>query len=195
MSELEQPAPERQPAQGQAPSIIRRRALLRGLGASSVAVAGAATPLTARATYSGNYCRHPTTQKCHQATVSGCQSVIMSLAPNNPNDCKGHKCSHYSTPSNWPTGCNNGYNRNFDCNTKFYLVFECQWTTMRNRTLLDLCTNYPTSDEAHFACAIANAKKRSPFPYTQKQVVDYHNSTDLKIPARDFFSTFMETLT
>lgn len=172
--------------------VSRRRTLLRSLAAAG-GVAGSGLPLSAHAYFSGKYCTHPYTGKNHQATVSGCQSVILSLKTGNTNLVKGHNCQHYKTQSNWPTGCSNGYGLNFTSETSFAKVFRCPTTNYRNQSLRWLCINRPTSDEAHWAAAIANAKKRSPFSYTQKEVVDFYNGSRYAA-ALGFFKDFCETL-
>jgi hypothetical protein len=116
----------------------------------------------------------------------------MSMQAGNPNWVRGHKCSHYGIKANWPVGCNNGY-QGYDKDTQFYKVFRCYSGGNRSRSLLWLCHNKPTSQEAHWACAIANAKKRSPyFAYSQKEVVEFYNGSSADA-ALQFFSTFCES--
>lgn len=169
----------------------RRRLVLRSLNAAGVVAAGA-LPTHAHAYFSGKYCIHPYTGKNHQATVSGCHSVILSLKTGNTNVVKGHRCQHYKTKSNWPAGCNNGYGLSFTPDSRFCDVFRCDTANYRNRSLLWLCVNRPNSDEAHWATAVANAKKRTPFAYTQKEVVDFYKSSRYSA-ALTFFKDFCET--
>jgi hypothetical protein len=70
-----------------------------------------------------------------------------------------------------------------------------------NKSLPDLCKNYSSSPEAHWATALGNANKLknpiqgAPFPYSQREVVDFFNTTDLikRTAAYTFFRDYMQT--
>jgi hypothetical protein len=64
--------------------------------------------------------------------------------------------------------------------------------------MLVLCTTYQTSQEAHWATALANANKLAmpvtgaAFPYTPGQVVGYYQNAGMRASAYAFFKDYCE---
>jgi hypothetical protein len=191
-------------------SIARRREILKRIGRTSLVAGAAASPLAALAGGSGpSWCRHPVdVTKCVHASISGMASIVLSAQASN--EVQSKKCSHYSNSSNWPSTCSNG-TKAITCNSRFKTAFNCPSGSfdskgvatgkagcLLDKTLLDLCTNYSGSNEAHWACALGNANKLAlpvtgaPFPYTPAQVVGHYQDGTLRPTAYTFYTTFCE---
>lgn len=192
-------------------SSARRREVLRGLGQTSVA-AGLAAPVAAFAGSARSWCRSPVDQtKSVQASISGMGSILLSAQANA--EVLSKKVSYYASKPNWSGTCS-GRSGAITCDTPFKKAFGCgrgavdsqtrplsdTKNCLLNKTLLDLCTNYSSTPEAHWACALGNANKLAvpvtgaKFPYTPLQVTSYYLSGDLalKSSAYTFFSQYCE---
>ena len=120
------------------------------------------------------------------------------------------RCSHYSSSGNWPSNCNNG-STTITCNSTFATAFGCpggssdssgtvkgQPGCRLDKTLLQLCTSYSTSQEAHWATALGNANKLAvpamgaAFPYSQGQVVGHYQDVAQRSSAYSFYTTYCE---
>lgn len=192
-------------------STARRREVLRRIGQTTL-VAGVASPAAALASGGRAWCRHPVdTNRCVQASISGMGSTMLSAQASD--ELCAYKVSHYSDKSRWPSTCT-GASGTISGDTRFKYAFGCSDGALDsqgrstsddsgcllNKKLADLCKDYPSSPEAHWACALANANKLSapatgaPFPYTPQQVAGYYLSSDLiqKNAAYTFFSQYCE---
>jgi len=183
-------------------SIEQRREALRRVGRAAAA-AGAASPMAALAGDDRKWtCNPPKTKKVH-ATISGCKSVLLSGQPGN--QCYGKSCSYYKYTSNIPAGCKTTSGRA----KKFKEIFAC--ATLKDsqgkvsgqpgcyfdKRIDDLCANFASTKEAHWAVAYCNSKalwsatdSMSKFPYSPAQVQNYWTNQDLN--AYCFFTDYME---
>lgn len=177
-------------------SIERRREALRRIGRTGAA-AGAATPLAALATGGRQWVRHKTntTKKVH-ASVSGCNSVVMSAQPTK--ETYGKPCGSYDSSWKIPTAC--GGDKRFD------LCFDCGGKDSNGvsngaagclfqKTISQLCKYHPNSFETAWATAYCNAGAFYPsckFPYSMSQVRGlWAADTTTRTSAYSFFKTFM----
>ena len=182
-------------------SPARRREVLRTLGKASAA-AGAAGPLSALAGGSGRpWCyKDKTYTTCTQASISGAGSVIQSVAPGStPHG--GKPCSHYGNSGNVPSACSGKkFKEMISCSGKDSKGVDISKSScLFNKTADYICTNAPTSVEAHWITAYCNATARysatpslSNFPYSAAQVNGYYNDINKKAAAYAFFTTYME---
>lgn len=165
-------------------AVARRRMLLKGAG-KGVAVMAATVPIQTLAgqsllTFDGK----------HQCSVSGMQSGVHSATPTNTPVCGGYSISYWknnaATAGIWPINSTTRYSPTL---TKITLT--------GNPTMLEVLTNFATSDEAHWVCAYLNALKVVfNFPYTSSQVQAYNGSSGATYTnALAFFTNFMETHT
>lgn len=177
-------------------SLARRRALLRGLGKGSAALA-LVVPIQTLAvtTIVGG------TKLC---TVSGVQSHVGSHPLGTVTTCQGNSPTYFQTLANWP-----GYNpstkvasftvgnSSLTNNSKFSDVFTGGGGTQLDKVLTN--NTPPTSDNAVWVTALLNAVKNTSgfnFPYTPLEVVAFYTNVDplKKQQALDFFRGYMQTV-
>ena len=177
-------------------SLARRRALLRGLGKGSAALA-LVVPIQTLAvtTIVGG------TKLC---TVSGVQSHVGSHPLGTVTTCQGNSPTYFQTLANWP-----GYtlspppthasftvgNSLLTNSSKFSDVFTGGVGTPLDKVL----ANTATSDNAVWVTALLNALKNRAgfnFPYTPSEVVAFYTNVDplKKKQALDFFRGYMQTV-
>jgi hypothetical protein len=192
-----------QTAEASSTSLQRRRALFKGLFGGAAA---AAVPLKAQANFSGRYCDKQG-GKCRKAEASTFGSVI-SLAPNNPNECKGHSHGHYCDSTKWTFSCNNGGHYSSYTNggtitkdTRFCRAFNISdraYGTKKDMTLFQLCNDTVSSVEKTYAVAFANANKlygsTSPqFPYDPAGVVVLYKGAQ-QTQGRTLFDSYLSQM-
>jgi hypothetical protein len=182
-------------------SPARRREVLRTLGKASAA-AGAAGPLSAMAGGSGRpWCyKDKTYTTCTNASISGAGSVIQSVAPGStPHG--GKPCSHYGNSSNVPSSCSGKkFKELISCSgSDSKGVADTKASCLFNRTVADICSAEPNSQEAHWITAYCNAVSRysatpsvSNFPYSPSEVNGFYGNANKRAAAYSFFTTYME---
>ena len=172
-------------------SLARRRALLRGLGKGSAALA-LVVPIQTLAvtTIVGG------TKLC---TVSGVQSHVGSHPLGTVTTCQGNSPIYFQILVNWPGYSSPPPRASFSVDglsltnkSNFGLVFTGGAITNLDTVVLST----PTSDEAAWVTALLNALKNTyNFPYTPSQVRGFYNGGGtLKDQALAFFKGYMQTV-
>ena len=184
-------------------SLARRRALLRGLGKGSAALA-LVVPIQTLAvtTIVGG------TKLC---TVSGVQSNVGSHHPGTVTTCQGNSPTYFQTLANWPGVSSSTPSRKtntvdgitFTQVSTFAFVFGSGSSTALKDILAAASPPSPpptqtTLDEAAWVTALLNALKNTSgfnFPYTPSQVrAFYTGGGTLKVQALAFFQGYMQTV-
>lgn len=175
--------------------LSRRRALLRGLGAGSAALA-AVTPIKSLA-FTASVTGTPNGKLCSiSGTQSGAHSSTTITAV-----CGGRNPDYYKLLQNWPNydsvaeNCSfsNG-TKSFKKGAKFSAVFG---SGSSEKGVFRIVKDTPRSDEAHWIVALLNAnitKAGYVAPYSPAEVVTLYSSPD-QPAALAFFKGYMETLT
>jgi hypothetical protein len=182
-------------------SIERRRDALRRIGRSGAAV-GAASPLAALAGSGRQWATKKGSTTKVNASVSGCNSVLMSAQPTK--QTYGKPCTHYGSSSNLPAGCtgNGKFRDYFTCSTGTKDSNGVTYDPYNNngclfhKTITSLCTNHTSKLETVWITAYCNAAGLSPtckFPYTTGEVkILWTSDTATRSSAHDFFKNYMQ---
>lgn len=198
------PQPDSQePNKARQASMQRRREALRMIGKTGAA-AGAASPLAALATGMGRqWCHNSQKGKKVHATVSGCNSVVMS--PHSTKECYGKPCSHYGN-NGVPADCTGSFRDRFTCvngaydsKGKQYRSWETSSSNngcLFHKSFQVLCRDFAGTPEAIWAAAYCNAASLAStckFPYTKAEVNNMWKLSDAvaKAKAHDFFKNYM----
>jgi len=207
--------PDQNPGRGEVSdgrdgSIEQRREALRRIGRSAAA-AGAASPLSALAGGSAGprkWCQDKYKTKKVHASISGCNSVVLSAQSGN--ECYGKPCSYYGSSTHIPVSCKSGATAK-----KFKDIFTCVSGSKDSKNVTynpnnagngclyhkkidDLCTSNASSPEAHWATAYCNSAAlwtsdtTTKFPYSTTQVNSHWTDSSTRLAAYSFYTTYME---
>lgn len=183
-------------------SIERRREALRRIGRTGAAV-GAASPLAALATSGGRpWVKHKTGGNKVHASVSGANSVVLSAQP--AKQQYGNPCDYYRDVTKLPSSCK----VNWSTAKKFKDCLPTAGRTCSNgkqtgqsgclfdKTITELCRDYPSKPETVWITAYCNASllnSECKFPYNTADVSRFwsHDDSVMRSSAFTFFQSYM----
>lgn len=144
-----------------ADATARRRALLKGLGRGT-AVLAATVPIQ---TLAGQLC--PT---------SGGMSAQLSQGISTSASCpSGHSTSYWSQKNSKNSrSSSNNWPEKTDPAAAYNSVFV---KSNNHKSMLEILTESPDSDESHWICAWLNSKAVPDFPYSSEKVIALSDST------------------